>query len=156
MKLSSSKIKKVFTFPKMRLFSLVFFLYFRKELSKFEKLKRLTLKKIILFLAPKLKKFYFRKWNFLAPRLKNFLYFRKWNFLTSYFSYISGRIFLSSKKKKKPALKKCFGKWNFLAPSLKNSCILGGNFKVPNLKKFLIIFFLLLRVFKNKFIHCLS
>ena len=76
MKLSSSKIKKVFTFPKMKLFSLAFFLYFRKKLSKFEQ-KRLTLKKIILFLAPKLKKFYFRKWNFLAPRLKNFLYFRK-------------------------------------------------------------------------------
>ena len=43
---------------------------------------------------------YSRKWNFLAPRLKNFLYFWKWNFLVSYFSYISGKKFLSSKNKK--------------------------------------------------------
>ena len=45
---------------------------------------------------------YFRKWNFLAPRLKKFLYFRKYmNFLASYFSYVLRRKFTSSKKYKK-------------------------------------------------------
>ena len=53
------------------------------------------------FLAPRLKNsVYFRKWNSLAPRLKNSLYFRKWNFLAKIkkilifsqksFSWISG------------------------------------------------------------------
>ena len=40
---------------------------------------------------------YFRKWNFLASRLKNF---RKRNFLASNCSYISGRNFPSLKNKK--------------------------------------------------------
>ena len=49
---------------------------------------------------------YFRKWNFLARRLKKVLYFKKWNSLTSYFSYILKRNFPNSKKKnKKPTLK---------------------------------------------------
>ena len=46
--------------------------------------------------------FYFWKWNFLDPRLKNFLYFLgKWNFLIfsqkkkkSFFLYLGNRIFL--------------------------------------------------------------
>ena len=49
------------------------------------------------FLASRLKNFlYFMKYNFLALRLKDFLYFGKWNFLALY-----------------------SGKWNFLALILK-------------------------------------
>ena len=65
---------------------------------KLEKIKKIHPKN---FLAPKLKNFlYFRKSNFLAPRLKNVLYFWKWSFLASYWSYISGRNFASSKNRK--------------------------------------------------------
>ena len=48
-------------------------------------------------------------WTTFKPKLKeikknpprrNFFYFRKWNFVVSYFSYISGRNFPSSKNKK--------------------------------------------------------
>ena len=66
-KLPSSDIKKFLIFPEMELPSLISFLYFRKELSKLEKIKIITLK---FFL-------YFGKWNLLPPRLKRFLYFRR-------------------------------------------------------------------------------
>ena len=56
------------TFQEMKLPSLISFLYFRKELSKLEKIKIITLKFFFL---------YFGKWNFLAPRLKRFLYFKR-------------------------------------------------------------------------------
>ena len=52
--------------------------------------KRSTLKKVIIFFRKKLF-LYFRKWNFLTPRLKIshilpkkfFLYFGKWNFFST-------------------------------------------------------------------------
>ena len=44
MKLPSSNIKKFLIFPEMELPSLISFLYFRKELSKLEKIKIITLK----------------------------------------------------------------------------------------------------------------
>ena len=71
---------------------------------------------------PRKKLLYFRKWNFLAPRLKNFLYFRKSNFLASYFSYISWRNSPSSKNKKTSFWWNFsyFWKWNFLTQSLKS------------------------------------
>ena len=49
MELSSSKIKKFLIFPEMQLSSFIFFSYFRKELSKFEKSKKTTLKKFLIF-----------------------------------------------------------------------------------------------------------
>ena len=44
MKLPSSNITKFLIFPEMELPSLISFLYFRKELSKLEKIKIITLK----------------------------------------------------------------------------------------------------------------
>ena len=49
MKLSSSKTKPFFIFQGMVLFSLIFFLYFRKKLSKLKKYKKHTLKKCLIF-----------------------------------------------------------------------------------------------------------
>ena len=56
-----------------------------------------------LFRVVILKIIYFRKCNFLLPRLKKFLHFRKRNFLALHFSYIS------------ECLKIFSGKWKFLA-----------------------------------------
>ena len=49
MELSNPKIKKFLIFPEMELSSLIFFFYFRKELSDLEKWKKPTLKKFLIF-----------------------------------------------------------------------------------------------------------
>ena len=60
MELSSCKIKKFIIFPETEIFSLMFFLYFRRKLPKFKK-KSPTPKKFLIFqemefYSPKLKK----------------------------------------------------------------------------------------------------
>ena len=57
--LSSSKIKKYPIFPEIELSNLIFFLYFRKELSELE--KKTYSENFFLYLG---------KWNFLAPSIK--------------------------------------------------------------------------------------
>ena len=115
---------------------------------------------------------YFRKWNFQALRLKKylifseksfsyisgnrtfqemelssskiklFLYFCIWNFLASYFSYIPGRNFPSSKSKKKTLWKSLlyFRKTNFIAPSLTIFFIFQEERPKHQNSKFLILF----------------
>ena len=102
----------------------------------------------------------FQEMELYISKIKKFLYFQKWNFLISYFSYISGQNFRSSKNKKthsekssnifskklflyfrkqnffifsqKKAFLIYFHKWSFLATSLKIS---GWNFLRTKIKK---------------------
>ena len=77
---------------------------------------------------PPKKLLYFRKWNFLALRLRDFLYFLKKSF-----SYIAGnrtfceRTFTTGKKKKSPPRKSFlhFGIQNFPVSSLKSFLYFG-------------------------------
>ena len=75
MKLSNPKLNKF----------LIFFLYFKRELSELEKFLIFLQKAFFL---------YFREWNCLAPSLKNFMFFLK------KISYISRGNFQSRKTKK--------------------------------------------------------
>ena len=76
------------------------------ELSELKKQKKSTLKKVLIFLQKNFFFFYFRKWNFLALTLKNFLhFFQKKAFLKfremellKGSSYISEENFLISEK----------------------------------------------------------
>ena len=87
MELSSSNIKKILILPEMDLSSLIFVLYFRRELSEIEKKKKKkkknTLKKFLIFwemelcssyIFSKKKFFYFRR-DLQSLKNKNFLYF---------------------------------------------------------------------------------
>ena len=72
-----------------------------------------------------------------SSKIKLFLYFCIWNFLASYFSYIPGRNFPSSKSKKKNTLKKFIisQENEFYSPKLKKFFTLsGGTSKAPKFK----------------------
>ena len=71
--------------------------------------------------SPQTNLLYFRKWNLLAPRLKNSLYFGKWNFVAlrlNKFLY--------------------FGKWNFLVLIFSQKKAFLIFWEMKTLKKFLI------------------
>ena len=73
------------------------------------------------FLPPRLKKILcFRKWNFLVPRLKSFLYFQKWYFLASHFFIFWEENFHAQK------IKKMHLDFFFIFLQKKNSYILGN------------------------------
>ena len=68
-------IEFFFVFLEAELSSLIFLLYFNRELSKLKKKNRAPPP------PPQKKSLYFGKWNFLALILINFLYFRKMEIL---------------------------------------------------------------------------
>ena len=67
MELSSYKIYKFVKFSEIDLSSLIFFLYSRRQLSKFKKTKKEQSQKFLIF----------GKWDVLASTLRKFLYFRR-------------------------------------------------------------------------------
>ena len=82
---------------------------------------------------PKKYFFYFTKWNFLAPILKNFLYFGYGTFLSHNFLVFQERNIWARKIKKKPTLKKfiLFQDIELSSPKLKKLLIFQeGTFKV--------------------------
>ena len=101
---------------------------------KLRKIKMFTPKKFLIFQEMKLS----------CSKIKTFLIFPEMEFLASYFSYISGLNFPSSKNKKSLSEKTLlyFGKWDFLTPSLKNFLYFRmkekANKKLAPLKKFLV------------------
>ena len=85
----------------------------------------------------------FQEMELSSSKIKFFLYFHIWNFLASYFSYIPGRNFPSSKSKKKKTLWESllyFRKTNFMTPSLKKILIFQEERPKHQKSKFLILF----------------
>ena len=74
MEFYSSKVKTFLIFQGMELSSLICFLYFRKESSEFEKLKKTVLEKVLIFSQKKKIFLYFGKQNFLIFSKKGFSY----------------------------------------------------------------------------------
>ena len=80
---------------------------------------------------------YLKKWNFIAPRWKHPLYFPKWSFLASYFPYVSGKNFPSSKSEKRLLWKDFlyFRKWNFSSPKFKKLLYFKRDLRSPKNKQ---------------------
>ena len=74
MEFYSSKVKTFLIFQGMELSSLICFLYFRKESSEFEKLKKTVLENVLIFSQKKKIFLYFGKRNFLIFSKKGFSY----------------------------------------------------------------------------------